>query len=601
MPKEYKLYRFVDEQGNLLKPGSGVILKERQIAVAKSPEDIAKKAAAELARLGRENEVALAGAYVREADIPIFLEFAAANQVYVGVRRTGSPSVERLAATYACKPHYILEKTLKAKTIEPVEEALIRLEGALKTLFGSTADGAHRLLVELRPPLRLGNEQRAMGDASQKPERLELKKGDLFPGGARANDLLKGEKACSAADEDTARAFLTYALECLERANKDDVKGLVGYWFRLRVEWQSAAKPSPGEDDWKSQAFTLEPTLAGEKPLRLPLDVDVPLGILRVGPRDQAPEPDEARKSRRSGLKIAARFGLPVPFAELDRLKKTPPDAYTGDYDLHCLFKKLTAPASLPALVKDSASPTAAGARQVEGTVARPQTAMKQHGREVGQETAKSDLERLKGETHQSGEHKKRYEVPEVKVHSSWDLDLLTELGSMVYWLGVGLDRTRAEVGGPATWAAPKQVRDRYARLIQHGPQSLYERFLRFANSIDRDGELGRVILKLDDPGTRSGVTDAEIENALKQYEERTEHYLDSLFKVDEDGVIAFTPEREVWLLENDAAVREFYQRKHFEACPWTLGTLEDRMRKEQQRDALTEARLEPHHLRGRP
>jgi hypothetical protein len=69
--------------------------------------------------------------FIRKEDIRTFFDYAVSRQVYVSVRRTGGNSITRLGEGGACKPHAILDKSIKPASISKEQETLAKLQKML--------------------------------------------------------------------------------------------------------------------------------------------------------------------------------------------------------------------------------------------------------------------------------------------------------------------------------------------------------------------------------------------------------------------------------------------------------------------------------------
>lgn len=197
------------------------------------------------------------------------------NGYFLSVRKTGKDSLVRIGNAYPTKPHAILDKSLKDKSLKDLGELLNHLKANFPneklTLVPSAAHAPFAsslpmLGVEMTTPILIQKLTALWTDAGF------WKNGSYIEGG--------------------------------------DYMGLVGWWVTVHY------KGNPLE----------HPKDAG-KELVKPRYLRVPVGYLRVGTMS-APSPQ---------LNGQAKYpeGVPIPFAKGAQIH---PDGYTGDYDLHDVY-----------------------------------------------------------------------------------------------------------------------------------------------------------------------------------------------------------------------------------------------------------------------
>lgn len=214
------------------------------------------------------------------------------HDVFISVRNTGCQSVARLSevdAGYACKGHDILGKSIKPKSLN---KARTDLTGAIATL---PTDKNARVRFTKTP-------------SATSPW--------WSPGGncslPSAYDTWSAYSACG-----PLRSFLEQLTPPVAIVPK--ASGFVGWWVEIEIQIQD-----------KAELTTLS----------------VPIGILKVGPSPFAADPEKMPM-----VSAGTPCGVGVSFAQLasptgpTTASGAPVDAYTGDYDLHCIFDPPTATA----------------------------------------------------------------------------------------------------------------------------------------------------------------------------------------------------------------------------------------------------------------
>jgi hypothetical protein len=394
--------------------------------------------------------------FVRSDDVKPFCDFAAKEKVFISVRNSGEDTVARLVQSghgYACKPHEILEKTLKGKSLakckESVQLALSDIAAARSATFTLECQKADQDPVwwnKTLPGLTTGTPGAATGAAA-------------------------------------ITSILNYVKDTLllpPLASDIRFTGFVGWLVWLKI---NATSP----------VFKREST--DPSPSRTNVFLSIPAGVLYVGPKAKDKNADKPH-------------GMAKHFTDIKQLSDLPLDSYTGDYDLHCVY---------------SMEPYYTDSKAVTGEI-RTATAMKESGRKSQQGVLGS---------------------------------LYSEL------VDHSLYRKRDIVAYEEKYPAlPTPGNDRYANLIQHGPQGQY------LSSVDTYNKFNLASL-------RAKMAGADVED---------EKIVASLLKVDSDGVLAFTPvktgvvppRQEVHLMRCTADVLAYYRHNGLASDPFSKGRLPD-------------------------
>ena len=446
------------------------------------------------------------GAYMHPAHAVKFLHFAVTERVYVGARRTGTDSIIRICEGFGCKPHTILGKSLKSKSVDPPRQEFARLDlvtlletnrvrsvrlsppdNQADTLFtvgppGAPSAGPGKALAEAHLVTRAFTAVTtttggfdSLLDAGGTPA------GDVFPYRLTLDVLPEGSDAPVAAAKAQAIALADRVSAAFESAMDAKWRGYVGFWCTLEVTLVSG----------------------------LPVTIGVPLGVLRVGVT--------------AAHGHAPRAGVPFLFCP-DGVP-LPADGYTGDYDLNCVYREYLRDGKLvisPPVLAFSASALAHYEVEAHDPAAHPWG-------------PKEDL--LKG--------------------TALARPLEGQLQIWIDRLNHLCQRSRhVDPGG----GAPLQLKpDRYAQVLQHGPQSLYERFVQIQRSANPV-----VIGAADSP--RCSAADQVAAKHL------SENPFTALMEADNDGVLAFTPAGEVAILQTRPEVLAFYRRHDIVQSAWTEG-----------------------------
>ncbi len=592
-------------------------------------------------------EAVTAGAFIRPQDIKKLYDFAATHSIFVSVRRTGKASVDRLAdpagtvaqptGGFASKPHSILEKSLKPgsmlkeidnlkrainglKQYEPrtgfmasgplkadlecivfpqrtylkymlpdVTEANVDLAYVLRTAENSNT-GAKQPRYKSRYNPKKTHDVKVIGVDDPGQGSIEWKASDGFEklietclldeGGAKISSGGPKDPATTglrhlgehgrpenviitaAGVKDLIEKLLGKAedhLTTLSSQMKGNYEGIVGWWFKIRV----VSHIDPCFKDKSGTSVNQ-------------VEVNIPVGVLRVGQKD-------------AGSDASAPHGVPMSFKKVRNASYgVPCDGYTGDYDLHCIYRGNRKPF-------DDEDPSY-----------RPKTA---HHRAPTATAATQTL------------------------HS---------LGAHLHGLNTVLSRERNEADPTKPSTRKDKLADRLSLLIQHGPQSLYRLFVEHERrshnvtfkdilelrnledlfdqyqwnvaEIERlDKEIQHARRDQDDAaGLKFRVEKSTCEQKLKQIEgvaERAPYKLwkpnenpnsltveshmktsistrknnlletaaeqkmvQALLDVDTGGVVAFTPGRKVYLLNSKEEVLLFYRQHGIVDGLWAYG-----------------------------
>lgn len=386
------------------------------------------------------------------------LHFVQRRNLYISVRDTGPLSLRRITEGYACKPHEILEKSLKRKAVEKNTRALETLRTDIDALCRKDDDESRNLHVMYK----VNREELAKGQATRTTGTFPPVRTYEFDGAVKAKPLVDN---------------LKMQVEAALPTSKDqvgspavDIQGLIGWWATL-----TAGKTR----------------------------IDIPVGILRVGEKNRgelAKHPD----------------GVPVPF---DAARGgVPVDAFTGDYDLHDVFR--TQGTSL-----NNPQP-------------RPQTPA--YDRNTPRAAASGEIR-----------------------------DLYTLVDELAGDPGL-IRKRRVPAGDDPTKASAELQSDRYANVIQHGPQSYYGSYLKDHNEKIR-ADQAKLVWGLFPPIRRGGH---------KMLETKPEAPVTSLFKPDEDGIAAFCPAKDgfqdVYVLFGTEEVLQYYQDRGLRKSAWSFGRAQD-------------------------
>ena len=319
--------------------------------------------------------------FIRSEDIQKFIEFAETHNMYIGVRDTGALSLNRIGEGCACKPHNILEKSIKNKSVLKEYEKFKAIQNVVTSSANAAANGLIFRFIprvkqrdEFLPFYTYENVTFALGiqedlefedpSPGQVGEFLkidkEIRPDQVTKDPAIVQTLPRNKVLVIDSSETGSWRDLMNLVEhqfgTVLNQRKDDVNprfaGYVGAWATLVVEATSSASTSSASLS-ALPAVHSGGALAQQHP-PTPFNVDrkdvstvivnVPMGVLRV---------DGKRPSSRATP--APKYGDEVDLATISGISGTgPADSYTGDYDLHEVFitkpgGRVTEPSPLPA------------------------------------------------------------------------------------------------------------------------------------------------------------------------------------------------------------------------------------------------------------
>ena len=346
-----------------------------------------------------------ARAFVRAEHVAPLVNYACGRNAIISVRNTGSLSLTRIGEGKACKPHAILEKSLKSSALKKEREKLERL---LTFVGRPTRPTGHLLLFGPRAC------DPVSPNLSTHP-RTDFSHGVEAGAKYRIGSLTTIQEALQ-----SSGFFPDRFADATDNTAPPDTPdprwaGLVGWWWTLTyITHQFDALRTYANRDFTVNGQTRKGKDLGDwtfswdddhNIVAAAFSVSIPMGILHIGPTP-----------------IAER-GVGMLFSNIPNAAAVPPDAFTGDYDLHDLIRlDVAGNPYQPAVTPD---PLAAPVHR--GPTALPTTA-----------------------------------VPPLLPPRTRLVDELEELRAHYLY--------RQRAGGFA---------DTYARLIQHGPQNLYRAFRR--------------------------------------------------------------------------------------------------------------------------